>query len=116
MSAHERADAAAVAALMREDGRLMMPPYPTWWQGPEAIRAALAPGFDPASPRFVGDLKLVPTRANRQLAAANYVRYPGQSVYQPLGLDVLRVQNGLIAEIVGFAPDLFPAFGLPATL
>jgi hypothetical protein len=31
-------------------------------------------------------------------------------------MDVLRVEDGLITEIVTFGPDVFDAFGLPATL
>lgn len=31
-------------------------------------------------------------------------------------LDVLRVEDGAIAEITTFGADLFPAFGLPPTL
>jgi hypothetical protein len=30
-----------------------------------------------------------------------------------LALDVLRIEDGLIAEIVVFPPDSFPTFGLP---
>jgi hypothetical protein len=33
-----------------------------------------------------------------------------------MALDVLRIENGAIAEIVTFHPDLFPVFALPATL
>jgi hypothetical protein len=32
-------------------------------------------------------------------------------------IDVLRIEDGLIAEIDAFiAPELFPAFGLPQTI
>jgi RNA polymerase sigma-70 factor (ECF subfamily) len=30
-------------------------------------------------------------------------------------LDVLRIEDGLIAEITSFPAALFPAFGLPST-
>jgi hypothetical protein len=30
-----------------------------------------------------------------------------------LALDVLRIEDGLIAEVVTFPPDSFPPFGLP---
>jgi hypothetical protein len=30
-----------------------------------------------------------------------------------MALDVLRIEDGLITEIVVFPPDSFPAFGLP---
>jgi hypothetical protein len=64
----------------------------------------------------MGDWRLVPTRANRQPAAASYLRAPGDTVYRAFKLDVLRVEDGAIAEITTFSCDLFPAFGLPATL
>ena len=47
VDAHERADTDALAALLREDARLTMPPRPVWYDGREAIRAAAAQGFDP---------------------------------------------------------------------
>ena len=52
-----------------------------------------------------------------QLAAAHYLRRPGESEYRPLALDVLRVEGGRVAEITSFvSPGLFPAFGLPPAL
>ena len=37
-------------------------------------------------------------------------------MYRALALDVLRVEEGKVVEIVAFPADLFPAFGLPPTL
>jgi RNA polymerase sigma-70 factor (ECF subfamily) len=114
IEAHERADAAAVAALLREDVRLTMPPQPAWYEGRAAVAAFFAgEAFGPGSP---GAFRLVPTRANRQPAAANYVRRPGDTAYRALSLDVLRFEGGGLAEITVFAPSLFPAFGLPPAL
>jgi len=58
----------------------------------------------------------LPTRANRQPAAAGYVQRPGTTVYRAQVLDVLRIEGGRIVEITSFEPHLFPAFGLPLTL
>jgi RNA polymerase sigma-70 factor (ECF subfamily) len=63
-----------------------------------------------------GDWRLVPTAANRQPAAAGYLRRPGSPGYRPRTLFVLRVDDGAITEIVTFDAGLFQAFGLPATL
>jgi len=66
-----------------------------------------------------GDWRLVPTAANRQPAAAGYLRRPGSPGFWPRTLFVLRVDDGAIAEIVTFDTFdtvLFAAFGLPATL
>jgi RNA polymerase sigma-70 factor (ECF subfamily) len=73
-----------------------------------AIVQGLAPGF--------GQWRLVPTWANRQPAAACYLRRPGETGYQAFSIDVLRVEDGKVVEITAFAAELFPAFGLPATL
>ena len=72
--------------------------------------------FDPASPIYHGQWRSLPTRANRQPAAAHYVRRPGDDRFRAQVLDVLRVEGGQIAEIIAFVPELFPAFGLPPLL
>ncbi|HSS58799.1 MAG TPA: RNA polymerase subunit sigma-70 [Solirubrobacteraceae bacterium] len=110
---HERGDAAGAAALLREDVRITMPPYPLCYEGLDAIAPLLDRAFGPPS---MGDWRLVPTRANRQPAAASYLLAPGDTVYRAFKLDVLRVQDGAIAEITTFGSDLFEAFGLAQTL
>lgn len=113
VEAHERADAGALAELLREDARLTMPPHPVWYAGREAILTASEKGFDPE----FGRLRSLPTGANMQPAVGHYLRPPGGSDYQPLALDVLRVHEGRVAEITSFVfPELFPAFGLPPAL
>lgn len=113
VDAHERADADALAELLREDARLTMPPHPAWYAGREAIRIASRQGFDPA----FGQLRTLVAAANGQPAAAHYLRRPGESSFQPLALDVLRIEGGRVAEITSFVfPELFAAFGLPPTL
>jgi RNA polymerase sigma-70 factor (ECF subfamily) len=110
VEAHERADVEALGELLRADARLTMPPHPTWYAGREAILVAAQQGFDPD----FGQLRAVATGANRQPAVAHYLRRPDGSQYRPLALDVLRVEDGRIAEITSFVfPELFPAFGLP---
>jgi RNA polymerase sigma-70 factor (ECF subfamily) len=63
-----------------------------------------------------GDWRLVPTAANRQPAAARYLRVSGAVEHRAFELDVLRIECGVIAEITTFDSRLFPAFGLPLTL
>ncbi len=111
IDAHERADAAAAAALAREDIRITMPPHPWCFDGLAAIEPLLQQGLSEP-----GDWRLVPTRANRQPTAASYLRAPGDSEFRAFKLDVLRIEGGLIAEITTFDAHLFPAFGLPPTL
>ena len=50
-----------------------------------------------------------------QVAAASYLRVPGDTIHSAFKFDVVRVVDGRIAEITTFGPGLFPAFGLPPT-
>jgi RNA polymerase sigma-70 factor (ECF subfamily) len=112
MEAHQRADAAALAALLREDARLTMPPTPTWYDGREAVVTFHAQLF---AARY--EWRFLVTRANRQPAVAFYTRQPGESGYRASGIDVLRIEDGLVAQIDAFIlPDLFPEFGLPLAM
>jgi hypothetical protein len=58
----------------------------------------------------------VPRRANRMPTAASYLRVPGDPEFRAFKFDVIRVQDGLIAEVTTFNADLFPAFGLATTM
>jgi RNA polymerase sigma-70 factor (TIGR02960 family) len=111
IDAHERADAAAAAALVRDDIRITMPPHPWCFEGLAAIRPLLEEGL--TAP---GEWRLMPTRANRQPTAASYLRARDDREFRAFKLDVLRIEGGLIAEITTFGATLFPAFGLPPTL
>jgi len=110
----ENPDPAALAGLMRDDVRFWMPPQPGMWQGRDVVVGSWVEGGF-GSEAF-GSLRLTETRANRQPALANYVRKPGEDGYRPLALDVLRIVDGAIAEIVTFDGSLFGAFGLPERL
>ena len=63
-----------------------------------------------------GQWRGVSVVANPQWALAGYIRPPGEPAYQPQVLDVLRVEDGEIIEIVAFEPCIFGAFGLTTTL
>ncbi|MFJ6387363.1 RNA polymerase subunit sigma-70 [Streptomyces sp. NPDC091972] len=120
MAAVGRLDFDAMAALLTEDVTLTMPPNPFWFVGRDAIIDFVRVSLDPGSPMFLGHWRSLPTRANGQLAAANYVRRPGTSVFRAQVLDVLRFgdqgRGDRIAEITSFEPHLFAAFGLPPRL
>ena len=113
MAAHERADAEAVIELLGEQARFTMPPQPTLYAGKDAVAAFFREAFGAAA---AGEFRLVATRANRQPAAANYLRAWGDTVFRALSLDVLRFDNGELVEITTFEPRLFAAFDLPETL
>jgi RNA polymerase sigma-70 factor, ECF subfamily len=116
MDAHDRADVAAFAALLREDARQAMPPHLLWYDGREAMTTLFARYIDPAAPNYPGQLRLVPTAANRQPAVAVYLRRKGDSLYRLLGLNVLEIQDGQVSGITSFGVELLGAFGLPPTL
>jgi RNA polymerase sigma-70 factor, ECF subfamily len=117
MDAVERADLAAVADLLAEEVRTTMPPFPMWFQGRDSVMAALAASWDPGLPGYVGRFRMVPTQANRQPAAAGYVRGLDDSGYSAFAISVLRIEDGRIVEITAFHdPGLFPAFALPLAL
>ena len=90
-----------------------MPPDLLCFDGLEAIAPLLERAFGEDRD---GDWRLVATQANRMPTAASYLRRPGDSVFRAFKFDVLRVENGAIAEITTFGAGLFPAFGLPRTL
>ena len=117
IDAYESGDLTGLADLLREDARLVMPPYLEWYAGRASIVAFAQAFSDPGAPGFRGELRGVPTQANRQPAVAWYLRPPPDSTYQALSLDVLRIEDGTVAEITGFVlPHLFAAFGLAPTL
>ena len=114
VEASEAADFRALESIIRADATFRMPPQPDTAAGREAMfRLWIEGGF--GSEQF-GRLHCVVTHANLQPAVACYRRQPGDSTWRALALDVLRIEDGLIAEIVVFMPDNFPAFGLPILL
>jgi RNA polymerase sigma-70 factor (ECF subfamily) len=113
IEAHERQDPVASLAVIREDIRVSMPPNPGLFTGKEAVSGFMSQAFDRS---IFGDWKLLPTAANRMPAAASYLRQAGSDVYVPFKLDVLRIGQGLIAEITTFDASLFGRFGLPPSL
>jgi RNA polymerase sigma-70 factor (ECF subfamily) len=113
MAAWERADAAALTALLREDARWAMPPAPLWFDGRASI-ARLFELFPIAS--LGGRIRMLQTGANRQPAAASYLQPHGASTCRLMSLNVLRIEAGEITEITTFSPALFRGFDLPSSL
>jgi RNA polymerase sigma-70 factor (TIGR02960 family) len=111
---HERGDAEGALALIADDIRVTMPPHPFLYEGREAIRSLMDRAYGDDEP--MGEWRLVATAANRQPAAASYLRAPGETTFIAFKLDVLRVADGRIAEITTFDHTLFEAFGLPLTM
>ncbi|MDX3073375.1 RNA polymerase subunit sigma-70 [Streptomyces sp. MI02-7b] len=113
IDAHERCDAAAAVSISAQDLRITMPPMPMVFEGLDAVAPLLERAL---GENRDGDWRLLPTSANRMPTAASYLRRPGDTRFRAFKFDVLRVEDGLIAEITTFGPSLFPAFGLPPEL
>jgi RNA polymerase sigma-70 factor (ECF subfamily) len=109
MAAWEAGDASALTAMLRDDVRWAMPPAALWFEG----RAAVEQLFTLFPMRFHGHHRMVAVGANRQLAAAAYLRPHGSDAFQLGGVHVLRVEGGQIAEITTFAASLCRGFELP---
>jgi len=110
----ERVDAQGLAALMHENVRFSMPPHPGVWTGRSTVlQAWIDGGFGVEA---FGSMRCVVTMANGQPAVAGYARKPGDTAYQPLAIDVLRVRDGVVTEIVTFDSAVFTYFDLPTTL
>ena len=112
IDAHQRADATAAFALMREDIRVTMPPAPAVFVGREALRPLLSRAFE----SDMGEWRLVEAWANRQPAAVSYLRAPGDTVFRAFKVDVLRIDGDQVAEITTFDVRYLDAFGLPEVL
>jgi RNA polymerase sigma-70 factor (ECF subfamily) len=111
-AAFEEADVAALAALLREDVVLEMPPLTSWFTGRAAVLTFVAEKILTTRGRF----RMRPAWANCQPAFAIYQR-GGDGVYRAHAVQVLTVTPGGIARLDIFLdPGLFRVFGLPAWL
>ncbi len=112
VEAFERYDVDALAAMLREDATLSMPPYALWLQGPAVIRSWLLG-------RGAGcrGSRLIPTAACGSPAFGQYRPAPGGG-HAPWALIVLELAGERIASMSSFldTETLFPRFGLPASL
>jgi RNA polymerase sigma-70 factor, ECF subfamily len=110
MDAWRRTDLNALAALLKEDALLTMPPTPGWFLGRDAILRFYARyPFRVAASEHLH----VATRANRQPAHALWRRVEPGAPPEPFGIEVLQIEDGLIAEIHYFLlPYLFERFAI----
>lgn len=112
IEAHEQADPEMLIAILRHDIRLAISPQVGEWRGQDDVAAALRDGMN-----SLGRWRLLPISANGQLGAAGYVCGPGESVFMPFVLVLLRFHQGDLVDIAAFEqPSLFRRFGLPAGL
>lgn len=105
--AWEAHDIDALVTLLAEDIVLAMPPHATWFSG-ELVGAFF--GSERFARFWDQGVRLVPTRANGQLALAFYFRDG-----RPHSIQVVGAAGGKIVEAIQFiGADYFRGFALPA--
>jgi RNA polymerase sigma-70 factor, ECF subfamily len=109
--AYEAGDVDGIIALFADDAWLIMPPAPLEYQG----RDRIARFFTAIAFRDGRTYRLVPTRANGQLAFGAYLRAPKPGDEQASGLLVLTLSGDRIQAMTRFTSDVLPQFGLPPT-
>lgn len=113
VTAWERNDVDAVVAMLAEDAKLTMPPVPTWYRGREQVAIYLGGGPLAGTSHW----RLIPARANGQLAFGRYAWNDKTQTFMPRAIDVLTLHGAQIQEITAFVtPDAFRGFDLPAIL
>jgi len=109
----ETHDLAALVTMLKDDIVFAMPPHATWFRGAALLGAFLA------APRFTTlwskGFRLVPVRANGQLAFAFYA---GDGAgFRPHSVQVVDFVGGRLAEAVHFiGAEYFRGFALPERL
>jgi RNA polymerase sigma-70 factor (ECF subfamily) len=114
VKAFEDKDIGAIVELFTKDAVWEMPPFTGWYQGAEDIGRLI----DTQCPaRGPGDMRLIATRANGQPALGAYALDETGGAYLPIALDVLTLDEDLIADVTAFrSPSLFTRFGLPPNI
>jgi RNA polymerase sigma-70 factor (ECF subfamily) len=111
VAAWERNDVDAVVAMLAEDAKLAMPPLPGWYRGREQVGVFLGTGPLAETMRW----RLIPVRANGQVAFGGYAWDDKTQAFTPRAVDVLTLRGTEILQITAFlTPDAFRGFGLPA--
>jgi RNA polymerase sigma-70 factor (ECF subfamily) len=123
IDAWERGDVEAILDLLAKDAKYSMPPLPVWYSGHDAIAVYLRRSA------LIVRWRVLPVRANGQLAFAAYGWDTEKEAYTPVSLDVLTLDGGEATEVTAFvtpltrgparerfAADVFGRFGVPDRL
>jgi RNA polymerase sigma-70 factor (ECF subfamily) len=97
--------------MLAEDAKLAMPPLPGWYRGREQVGVFLGTGPLAETMRW----RLIPVRANGQVAFGGYAWDDKTQAFTPRAVDVLTLRGTEILQITAFLTrDAFRGFGLPA--
>jgi RNA polymerase sigma-70 factor (TIGR02960 family) len=107
--AYETGDVDGIIALFTDDAWLTMPPAPLEYQGRDLIARFLTV----ISFRDGRTYRLIPTRANGQLAFGAYLREARPDAAQANSLLVLTLTGSRIQAMTRFEGRVLPRFGLP---
>lgn len=111
VTAFEAKDIGTLVQLFTSDATWEMPPFSTWVRGANNIGVLI----DHQCPAGPGDMHLVPTHANGQLAFGVY-RRGADHVFHPFQLQVLSLtRDGVRHAVAFFDTTLFERFGLPSS-
>jgi RNA polymerase sigma-70 factor (ECF subfamily) len=108
--AYESGRVEALLALLTDDVSVSMPPVPLEYVGREAA-ARFWTAVLPHRP-----YRLVPTRANGQLAFGTYLRDATSGIHHGAGLMVLTLAGDHVRGITRFESGVLDWFGLPRVL
>lgn len=109
VAAFERKDIDGIVALLAQDAVWEMPPFTTWFQGPEQVARHLADQC-PGGP---GDFRFVTTEANGEPALGMYLR-GDDGVFRRFALQTFTVRGAEYTHVISFFDHrLFDTFGLP---
>jgi RNA polymerase sigma-70 factor, ECF subfamily len=112
IAAFENYDIDGLVKMFTAEAVWEMPPYDSWYQGPQTIGSLIYLQCPAQGP---GDMRLVPVMANGQAAAAMYMREGDKHV--PFQLHVVDFTAAGVAHVVAFLDTtLFAKFGLPESL
>jgi RNA polymerase sigma-70 factor (ECF subfamily) len=105
-------DIDALVSMFTDKAVWEMPPFPGWYQGPDAIGTLIGTQC-PGGPQT---MTMVPTTANGQPAFAMYMQQADGS-YTPFHLQVLTLDGDRVSHVGAFFDhSLFEKFGLPPML
>jgi RNA polymerase sigma-70 factor (ECF subfamily) len=111
VDAFEDYDLTALSEMFTESTVWEMPPFTGWYSGADAIRA-LIENHCPA--KKAGELKMIRTAANGQVAGGQYLLNKETGQHEAFSLHVLTLSGDRITHVtVFFDTSLFEKFGLP---